>query len=71
MNDYEIIKMVQRCNLQIERLESEVEELRGAPEDNGIEELDSICQRFNKGEIGLSQLVCTIWNVASLKNHNH
>lgn len=35
-----------------------------APVDNGIPDLDSICDRYNKGEINISQLVCTIWNQA-------
>ena len=36
-----------------------------APIDNGIPALDNLCGKFNRGEINLSQLVCSIWNVAS------
>lgn len=35
-----------------------------APTDNGIEELDEICESFNAGKINLTQLVCTAWNKA-------
>ena len=35
-----------------------------APTDNGIEELDSICRKYNAGQIDISNLVCTIWNKA-------
>ena len=35
-----------------------------APTDNRIEKLDRVCQRYNNGEINISQLVCTIWNEA-------
>lgn len=35
-----------------------------APTDNGIEEMDSLCGRYNAGEIGLSALVCYLWNAA-------
>ncbi|MFB5646025.1 MAG: hypothetical protein ACE5R3_05435 [Nitrosopumilaceae archaeon] len=35
-----------------------------APVDNGIKELDLICQKFNNKEINLNQLVCKIWNTA-------
>lgn len=37
-----------------------------APEDNGIPELDSLCARYNAGEIDLTQLVCSAWNMSSL-----
>lgn len=33
-----------------------------APTNNGIPELDDICERYNNGEINISQLVCSIWN---------
>ena len=33
-----------------------------APTDNGIDELDDLCGQFNRGEINLSQLICTVWN---------
>ncbi len=35
-----------------------------APTDNGIEKLDSICNRYNDGDIDICQLVCTVWNTA-------
>jgi len=35
-----------------------------APTDNGIEQLDRVCKRYNDGDINISQLVCTIWNEA-------
>lgn len=35
-----------------------------APTNNGIEELDSICQKYNDGKIDVGQLVCTVWNTA-------
>lgn len=37
---------------------------RKAPTDSGINALDSICSKYNRGEIDISQLVCTVWNVA-------
>ena len=44
-----------------------------APVDNGIEFLDSICAKFNSGEINVCSLVCDIWNyqehkIQTLKN---
>ena len=38
--------------------------MREAPTNNGIEELDSICHKYNAGQIDISKLVCTIWNKA-------
>ena len=40
-----------------------------APIDNGIEELDALCEKYNSGEIGLCKLICDCWNKAiALKN---
>lgn len=36
-----------------------------APVDNEIPELDSLCAKYNNGEIDLCALVCRIWNTAS------
>lgn len=44
--------------------EQEISELRNAPTDNGIKELDALCEKFNKGEINTCTLVCDIWNKA-------
>ena len=38
--------------------------MNDAPTNNGIEELDAICRKYNEGKIDLSQLVCTVWNKA-------
>ena len=38
-----------------------------APTDNGIQELDSICELYNEGEIDLGTLVCNVWNTAIKK----
>jgi len=38
--------------------------MRDAPTDNGIYELDSICRKYNAGQIDISKLVCDIWNKA-------
>ena len=57
------------------RNEKDVEEIERltihliAPVDNGIDSLDKICKRFNDGEINLSQLVCTVWNVSGEQGH--
>ncbi|MAL97191.1 MAG: hypothetical protein CL583_01955 [Alteromonadaceae bacterium] len=39
-------------------------ELCGAPTDNDIEPLDSLCAQYNQGQIDLTGLVCGIWNKA-------
>lgn len=33
-----------------------------APTDSGIEELDSLCRRYNSRQIDLCSLVCGLWN---------
>jgi hypothetical protein len=38
--------------------------LSTAPTDNGIPELDELCEEYNNGDIGMSELVCNIWNRA-------
>ena len=43
---------------------TKLEKVSQAPTDNGIEFLDAICERYNKGEINISQLVCDVWNKA-------
>lgn len=35
-----------------------------APTNNGIKELDGLCEKYNNGKLNISQLVCSIWNVA-------
>jgi len=35
-----------------------------APTNNGITELDELCEQYNDGEIGITELVCNIWNRA-------
>ncbi len=35
-----------------------------APMDNGIPELDALCEQYNAGKINLNALVCRIWNKA-------
>ncbi len=35
-----------------------------APTDNGIPQLDRHCERYNNGDIDVSQLVCSVWNEA-------
>jgi len=44
--------------------ESALSDLLCAPTNNGIPDLDAICERYNKGEIDINQLVCTVWNKA-------
>jgi len=39
-------------------------EASDAPTDNGIPELDELCEQYNDGEIGITELVCNIWNRA-------
>lgn len=39
-----------------------VAELLQAPTDNDIPILDATCERFNQGEINISELVCTVWD---------
>jgi hypothetical protein len=33
-----------------------------APIDSGIAELDSLCRKYNSGQLNISQLVCSVWN---------
>lgn len=40
------------------------EDIIKIPADSGIEELDSILERYNNGEFGLLKLICTVWNTA-------
>jgi hypothetical protein len=45
-----------------------------APIDNCIEELDSLCRKYNSGNMNLSQLVCSVWNTGVFvgsKENNH
>ncbi|MBE9515935.1 MAG: hypothetical protein IME93_03040 [Proteobacteria bacterium] len=47
------------CNNESSRSDSD-----SAPTDNGIEELDELCEQYNSGEIDITKLVCNIWNRA-------
>jgi len=38
--------------------------LSTAPTDNGIPALDELCEQYNDGEIGITELVCNTWNRA-------
>lgn len=40
-----------------------------APVDSGIKELDGFCEKYNKGEMDLCDLVCRIWNTALTLNN--
>lgn len=48
----------------IKELQDRIELLGNAPIDNGIPELDELCEEYNDGEINITELVCNIWNRA-------
>ncbi len=56
--------VVDLTDAQWQDAQNEIAELRKAPTDSGVLELDLLCKKFNDGEIDLCALVCDLWNTA-------